>query len=192
LISMYSDQYLKEGKQTKITKSIKNISKKLKCNSKEKTIGNIILWIKDNLKKKPFDEKVFRRRTVDKIIKDGYVTGCTDIALVFIALCRSSKIPAIYVEAKIKGKNKGHVWTRIYLNRKWVDIDTVSGKVDFKIEKFGENETEIGKYTEVEIGLDSWDIGIKSWEDWKNKSKKWDDIIYGKGSLGKIQEGGQD
>lgn len=166
--------YLQEGEQTKITKRIKKISRSLKEDDKKKTIKNIISWIHKNLKKKSYDKKVFRKRTADEIIEDGYITGCTDASLVLIVMCRSLKIPAMYVEAKKEGEEAGHVWARIYINKKWIDVCPSSGKIGFKIDEFYRNKEDKGKYFEVETGLDSWDIGIKSINDWKEKAKEWE------------------
>lgn len=62
---------------------------------------------------------VFRKRTASEILKSGYVTGCTDVALSFIVLARELRIPTCYVEALdeewVNGKlpkcpTQGHVF----------------------------------------------------------------------------------
>ena len=82
---------LGDSPQVKITDEIKRIASGLKGQSGRETAMNIIKWIKENLKLKKASELpnpalLFRRRTADQIIRDGFVTGCADATIVFLAL----------------------------------------------------------------------------------------------------------
>jgi len=161
--------FLKEGKQTKITENILNITSEFTGEDFD-LITQILKWIHKNLKpnsNKEIKEKVFRKRTADQIIKDGFTTGCTDIALVFIVLTRAKKISTKYIEA-IRRKwmetgdedsIEGHVFAEVFLNGKWYIIDPTEACLKFWYDR----------WIIYEVGLDSWDIGIHSFQELKQK-----------------------
>lgn len=169
------NQYLKEGKQTQITKNLKEISNSLEGRDLE-YIGSALEWIKGNISKIPKNivkNDVFRRRTADEIIKDSYASGCTDYALVFIALCRAKKIPAKYIEAIkcswLKDSNSstinGHIFAECFINDSWIQIDPQRGTIHIK-----KNYNGFEIYGE---GLDSWDLGITDFDSLKKKFERY-------------------
>ncbi|MBU2081907.1 hypothetical protein KKH14_00530 [Patescibacteria group bacterium] len=161
--------FLKEGKQTKITENILKITLKFTEENFD-LVAQILKWIHKNLKPnsdKEIKDKVFRKRTADQIIKDGFTTGCTDIALVFIVLARAKGIPTKYVEA-IRNKwmeagdedcINGHVLAEIFLNNKWHIIDPTEASLKFWYDR----------WIVYKVGLDSWDIGIHDFQELKQK-----------------------
>ncbi len=164
--------WLKEGKQSKVTKSIKKLVSKFSGNDFEK-IESIIRWMDKNLKQcKDYKKilKIFARRNVNKVLEDGFTTGCHDNALVFATLCRAVGIPAKYIMGidKLNPKNRGHCVIEVYVNEHWIIVDqskrTIS--LDIKTSDFYKKNFIVGK------GLNSWDIGIKSFKSWKEKSNK--------------------
>ncbi len=176
--------WLKEGEQTKITPKIKEIGKKLQKKSQYDAhlVLNILEWVRKNIRlerKEEIKKKLFRKRTSDKIIRDGYATGCTDLALAFIPIARSCDIPTKYVETVNKkwlkkatkevsmikkGQIKGHVVAECKIGNKWYVVDVDSGTVVIKIENTSFNRN----FEVVAEGLDSWDLGVKSLQDLKN------------------------
>jgi len=166
---MEQDFFLKEGKQTKITENILKVASEFTGEDFD-LITQILKWIHKNLKpnsNKEIKEKVFRKRTADQIIKDGFTTGCTDIALVFIVLTRAKKISTKYIEA-IRRKwmetgdedsIEGHVFAEVFLNGKWYIIDPTEACLKFWYDR----------WIIYEVGLDSWDIGIHSFQELKQK-----------------------
>jgi len=164
--------WLKEGKQSKITPSIEKLAFRFSGNDFEK-IMDIIKWIDKNLKNIKDNKqrlKIFAKRSVDKILKDGFSTGCHDNAVVFVTLCRAVGIPAKYVVGidKFNPKNRGHCVAEVYINNNWILVDPDSKIINLDIEGsfFYNNYFIIGK------GLDSWDVKIKSFKSWKEKSNK--------------------
>ena len=164
--------WLKEGKQSKITKLIKKLAFGFLGNDFEKIEG-ILKWMDKNLKPcKDYKKvlKIFARRNVNKVLEDGFTTGCHDNALVFATLCRAVGIPAKYIMGidKLNPKNKGHCIVEVYINKHWIIVDqnreTIS--LDIKRSDFYKKNYIVGK------GLDSWDIGIKAFKNWKEKSNK--------------------
>lgn len=164
--------WLKEGKQSKITKSIKKLVSRFSGNDFEKVEG-ILKWTDKNLKPcKDYKKaiKIFATRDADKILKDGFSTGCHDSALVFATLCRAIGIPAKYIIGidKLSPKNRGHCVVEVYINKHWIIVDqsrrTIS--LDIKTSDFYKNNFVVGK------GFDSWDVGVKSFKSWKEKSNE--------------------
>lgn len=166
---MEADEFLKEGEQTKITENISKISSEF-TEADFDLIIQITKWIHKNLKPnhdKKMKTEVFRKRTADQIIKDGFTTGCTDVALVFIALARAKKIPTKYVEA-IRRKwiesgdedfIEGHVFAEVYINNRWHIIDPTEACLKFWYDR----------WLIFAKGLDSWDIGIHELSELKQK-----------------------
>ena len=157
------DEFLKEGEQTKINDDITQIVKSIGGEGLD-FVFNALKWEHKTIKNKlPEDidkNSIFRKRTASEIIKDGYGSGCTDFALVFIVLARAKGIPTKYVEVISKDyfktndtkEIKGHVFAECYLNGEWVGVNPMSG--DIKI------STEYPGYVVYARGLDSWDLGI--------------------------------
>lgn len=166
---MEIETFLRDGEQTKITENITKIAAEFTADSFE-LIAQIIKWIYKNLKSNQDKElklEIFRKRTADQVIKDSFTTGCSDIALAFIALARAKNIPTKYVEA-IRRKwiengqedlIEGHVFAEVYLNNKWHIIDPTEASLKFWYDRWV-------IYAE---GLDSWDIGIHNFDELKQK-----------------------
>lgn len=166
---MDSNLFLKQGDQTQITENILKIASEFSEEGLD-LVAKIIKWIRKNLKPnndKEIKDKVFRQRTAEQIIKDGYTTGCTDIGLVFAALARAKNIPTKYVET-IRRKwmesededfIEGHVFAEVFLNDRWYIIDPTEACLKFWYDRhiiFAE-------------GLDSWDVGIRNYKELKEK-----------------------
>lgn len=166
---METEFFLREGEQTKVTENISKIASEF-TEAGFDLIVQITKWIHKNLKSnndKKMKAEVFRKRTADQIIKDGFTTGCTDVALVFIALARAKKIPAKYVEA-IRRKwiesgdedfIEGHVFAEVYINNQWHIIDPTEACLKFWYDR----------WLIFAKGLDSWDIGIHELSELKQK-----------------------
>ncbi len=161
------NKWLREGKQTKITPLIKKITSQIPGENFNFII-NLISWINNNLNKKPHNKKNFRKRTANQILNDKYTTGCTDVGLIFVVICRCKKIPTKYIETvrkewllKNQGEEGGHIFAEIYINKKWYLIDPTKGIIFTKIF--------YKPYLLYKYGLDSWDLGIKSYKDWCEK-----------------------
>lgn len=166
---METEFFLREGEQTKITENISKIASEFTAADFDLVV-QIIKWIHKNLKpshNKKLKDEIFRKRTADQIIKDGFTTGCTDVALVFIALVRAKKIPAKYVEAirrkwvESGGEDfiEGHVFAEVYLDNRWYIIDPTESCLKFWYDR----------WVIYANGLDSWDIGIHDLSELKQK-----------------------
>jgi len=157
------NEFLKEGEQTKVTNEVIRVVKSIGGEGLD-FVFKALKWEHKNLKNKLPEniEKndIFRKRTAAEIIKDGYASGCTDFALVFIVLARTKGIPTKYVEVIAKSyfednnpnEVRGHVFAECYLNGEWVVVNPMSGDI--------KTSTEYSGYVVYAKGLDSWDLGI--------------------------------
>jgi hypothetical protein len=163
--------WLKEGKQSKQTKSIKDICKKFSGEDIDKII-QILIWIDKNLrycKNKKNVERIFATRTAEEIIKNKEHTGCHDTALIFVTMTRSCGIPCKYIAGLGKETGTGgHCVSKVFVNDKWLLIDPSH----YKIEIFPENSDFYKKFYIMGEGLDSWDIKIKTLKDWYKKAEQ--------------------
>jgi transglutaminase-like putative cysteine protease len=163
--------YLESGKQTEITEEIRDIAETIHGEGLS-FVANALSWVEDNIKPEKEIEKknnLFRKRTADQIIKNKFSTGCTDTALAFIAIARAKGIPTKYVEAIdkqwLKSEEeeniKGHVFAECFVDDRWFLIDPTMLLIHAK---------NVYPYHEIYAeGLDSWDVGIRSFEDLKEK-----------------------
>lgn len=168
--------FLEDGSLTVKTEYIQNIANKLKCN----TIGgdyefviNVFKYLNEKL---PFDRKenwtsLFNTRTAEEILKSGFNTGCTDVAIVFVAIMRSAGYPAKYIETISKqwlkdyensnSKIQGHVFTEVLIENEWVLIDPDSRRI------LCNKTNEFEHYVVYEQGLDPHELGITDFETMK-------------------------
>lgn len=154
-------KYLESGEQTQITPEMSEIARGVTGTAVEKS-KTIIDMMSARLRNEDFNPNIFRKRTAEQIIKDGFVTGCTDSAVVFVAAARACGLPAKYVETVNEDWLKsdspdivGHQFAQVYDEERkdWFWVDAASGKVD------SPNPSNEGKVVYKE-GLDSWDVGF--------------------------------
>lgn len=164
-----NESFLESGKQTTVTPEIQTILSEVEGSDPEK-IASIFEILKTLRRQTENKKEVFRKRTADQILKDGYITGCTDEALVFIALARASGIPAKYVETlNLEWLRKGgrpidgHVYASVYSDGEWHIVDPTRKQVGVDI---GEDGRVV-----MAMGLDSWDIGATDFESLKELSE---------------------
>jgi hypothetical protein len=162
ILNSESAEHVPSGLQTVLTERIKEIADTLDGSLEEKISG--ILDIVSGLKMKQENkDDFFRKRTADQILGDGFVTGCTDVALASVALLRAAGISSKYVEAidvawlKNGGEHiTGHVYVRVFDGSCWRMIDPIRKIIDVDIVQ--------DKRVVFKEGLDSWDIGINSFD----------------------------
>lgn len=167
-------QFLQQGKQTKITSKIQEIADSIEGEGVN-YIFNLLEWVHNNIAYKrgklpkgiEFND-IFRQRTADQIIREGYSSGCTDFALAFIAITRAKGIPTKYVECINKSyfngdlqRVAGHVFVECLIAGKWRTVDPTAGSLFIN--------KNYSKYVVYEKGLDSWDLGIKDLETMREK-----------------------
>jgi len=161
--------WLKEGEQSKITPIIKKIAKKFKGCDLEKVV-QILNWINKNLRHCRYQkevERIFATKTAEEIIKNKKHTGCHDTNLIFVTLTRACGIPCKYLAGLGKETNKsGHCVSEVFINKKWILVYPSN----YRIEIFCENSDFYRKFYVMGIGLDSWDIKIKTLKNWYKRA----------------------
>ena len=128
-ISETLKKYLASSKNCQVKNIViqdlaKTLTSKLKSDyEKGKKLFN---WVRDNIQYKKYRNT--RRGAVKTLqTKKG---NCVDQSHLLIALSRASGIPARYVKGGnckfSNGYVSGHIWTQMYINKKWVVADTTS------------------------------------------------------------------
>jgi len=170
--------FLEEGRYTARTDIVRSISEGLtdSDNNPWSAISDYIFNMRDYKNwlyistpflsqqlKKRHNERVFRKRTASEILESGYVTGCTDRALVFLVLARELGIPARYVETfeeqwlhEDTRKIKGHIFVDIFVYGQWRAYEPIKGFIKDNVYTLSGN-----RYIEVGKGLDFSEVYIK-------------------------------
>jgi hypothetical protein len=165
-----NNEWLQEGKQSQLTDNIRNISKQFTGTDYFK-VKQILEWIKSNLPRIQDEKKIlsiFATRTASQIIEQQFCTACHDEALIFATLCRSVGIPSKYIAGISKNdpENLGHCVVEIYLEGSWILVDQSRSVLYLIPEK-----SHFHHFHKVaEVGLDSWDIGIDTFDSWQKIS----------------------
>ncbi len=155
--------FLEEGEYTAKTNLVRNIVNELAQSTRTPwgAASGYITELRDDDSDK---EKVFRKRTASEILKSGYVTGCTDTAVAFIALARELGIPTRYVETFdaewLRNANadgiQGHIFVDVLVDGQWRAYEPKKGFT--KDTDYTMNER---RYIEVGKGLDFAGVYIK-------------------------------
>ncbi|MCL5410251.1 MAG: transglutaminase domain-containing protein [Patescibacteria group bacterium] len=120
-----------KNSQIETTPEIKDLVANIKTPITPETLVQIRNLMYSKLKMCPYDdstkehEKAIRwKRTADEILKDGYVyqeKACTDLTVLFIALCKALDLETSFVKVK-KGKMV-HSVAEVRLNDGWYVFD---------------------------------------------------------------------
>jgi hypothetical protein len=132
--------YLEGGQYTEITNLVRTISDRLKKQRGRMPWDVVSEHVKGLRHDASEKDKLFRKRTASEILKSGFTTGCTDRAIVFLALARALGTPARYVETFEKqwldnpnfNNIQGHVFVDIYDGQGRRGYEPTQGFVDVK------------------------------------------------------------
>jgi transglutaminase-like putative cysteine protease len=113
-------------------------------------------------------EKLIRwKRTAAEILQDGYVysgKACTDLTVLFIALCRALNLETNFV--KLKKENKVHSVAEVKLASGWYIFD-VADRTSQPVPGIITAEQPYQGWQLWQKGRDAWDLGLSSWGDIK-------------------------
>ena len=161
--------FLTAGEQTDISIEIRRVASSLAGGGLD-YVFSALRWLAGNLERRDFDVPLFRRRTATEVIESGFVTGCGDSALTFVALCRAKGIPASWLETasaewlrERPEKITGHIFSRVLLDDHRYLVDPHGGVV------YLNSRPDSRRWVILDEGLDSWDLGIKSFSDLKKR-----------------------
>jgi len=159
--------FLQNGELTETTDQILHVVNSFNSEGLD-FVQDILKYLKTFQENRNVPNKHTNIRTADQTIQDKLLTGCTDYALVFIALMRAKGIPAKYIEtiergwleSQETGVFKGHVISEVSIKGKWYLVDPSTGEL---LDYFP-------KYLVIyDIGLDTLDIGLTSSETLRDK-----------------------
>ncbi len=111
-------------------------------------------------------EKLIRwKRTAVEILVDAYVydgKACTDLVVLFIALCRALDLETNFV--KVKKENMVHSIAEVKLGNNWYIFD-VSNKKSTPAKGSITNKNPYQGWQLWKKGRDAWDLGLSDFED---------------------------
>ena len=107
---------------------------------------------------------IFRKRTLDQMLREGFFRTCSDIGLLFRGLMAAQGHPTSFLETfhedYLFGKSfHGHVFSRVFDKGGSFIVNPGPNPIISK------GESDIFPYIVFREGLDSWDIGIHSYDD---------------------------
>lgn len=121
-----------------------------------------------NDKTKEHADSIQWKRTASKIIFDGYIyegKACSDLAIVFLTLCKAAGVDGRLVKLKSIDGKKTHSIAEVNLNSIWYRIDP-SARNSVPCEGALTNESIWGKKFKVwKKGRDVWDLNLSNIND---------------------------
>lgn len=162
---------------TKPSEEIKEITSKFPEESFEYA-KSCVNWIHEGLKDVGFQEGIFRKRTAEEIVRSGEVTGCSDVALVFLSFLRVRNIEGKFVETvsdssvqdlkrDINSNIRGHVFVEVEHDNKIYIIDPVN--MEYMLEEnFPQDSKRFPDAVVIGKGKDFEEIGTNSLQDIKD------------------------
>jgi hypothetical protein len=180
------EQYLDPGDQTRI--SSPEMLDQLRSNTKSLShLRRIFLWKRKKFENYSAGGATIGVVTIDQLLEERRLGGCNDHGLVFASVVRESGYPAVMVftasiawmelfQADEAEQYIGHVFVEVYLDGKWVLIDSTNGHyveedydpanpvIPLKGAIAGSSEEVYGFYV-THKGIDQWDLGIHSRSD---------------------------
>ena len=179
----HPEQYLAQGEQSQISDPA--VLDSLRSDEQSLAhLGDIYRWLKREFEAYRAGGQTIGVVTVDQLLAERRLGGCHDHGLVYAAVARELGYPAVMVrtvsiawvegfQAGEEGPHVGHVFVEVYLDGKWVLIDSTNGwyvedgydptdpVIPLKGSIAGSSEEIYGFYVERK-GLDTWDFGIHS------------------------------
>ncbi len=160
--------------QVEITEDLNNLVKDFK----QPVGADILVKLRDRMYSKlevrPYDESTKEHEksirwkgTATDILNDGYVyrgKACTDLTVLFIALCRALGLDTYFV--KLKNKNMVHSVVEVKVKNVWYIFD-VSNSSNVPIIGTISKDKPYKVYQLWKKGRDAWDLGLAEFDDIK-------------------------
>jgi hypothetical protein len=172
--------YLTSGNQSSLnTKYSNEISAQIGIiNNNMEGVARIFRWKQGYFSNYSAGGNLIGKTTVNQIMEAKALSGCHDHALVLVSVFRKYGFPAIMVDTAgiqwawdySKGEQKGfsgHVFVEVYVNSKWILINSTSGEYVEKYDPYNSvipmtNSEESKGYFALLKGLDPEEYGITS------------------------------
>jgi hypothetical protein len=179
----YPEKYLAQGEQSHIS-DLTALDSLRRGEQSMAHLGDIYRWLKHEFTPYRAGGKTIGVVTVDELLAERRLGGCHDHGLVYAAVARELGYPALMArttsiawvkrfQAGEQGPHVGHVFVEVFLDGKWVLIDSTNGwyledgydpadpVIPLKGQIAGSNDETFGFYVERK-GTDTWAFGIHS------------------------------
>jgi hypothetical protein len=177
------DRYLDQGQQSHI--SDPGVLDPLRSDARSlANLGEIYRWLKREFTAYAAGGKTIGVVTVDELLAERRLGGCHDHGLVYAAVARELGYPALMArtvsiawverfQAGEPGPHVGHVFAEVYLDGRWLLIDSTNGwyvergydpaapVIPLRGSIAGSSKEVYGFYVERK-GIDTWAFGIHS------------------------------
>lgn len=177
------EKYLTQGEQTRLSDpSVMGVLRQRKPGWAQ--VAEIFPWLRHEFKASATGGTQIGVSTTEQLIKDRQMTGCHDWALVYASFARALGYPTVIVDTAgipwikqfqsgQKGGYSGHVFIEVFVEGKWVLIDSTNGWyvkdgydptnpiIPLKAGFSGETNDLYGFYV-MRKGVDTWGYGIHS------------------------------
>ncbi|MEA2016134.1 MAG: transglutaminase-like domain-containing protein [Actinomycetota bacterium] len=183
----HPEKYLSRGEQSTISNPefLQNLHTENYC---LEHLGKIYHWINKNFTIYSAGGRTIGSLTTDQLLEERRLGGCHDYGLVYSSIARELGYPVVMVisdsiewikdfqaDSKEAELHKGHVFAEVYIDNKWILIDSTRGYYveddyfpsDAVIPPNNFNNsgnTNSGYYVECK-GIDIWDCNIYSHDD---------------------------
>jgi hypothetical protein len=179
----HPEKYLAQGEQSHIS-DLTALDSLRRGEQSMAHLGDIYRWLKREFTPYRAGGKTIGVVTVDELLAERRLGGCHDHGLVYAAVARELGYPALMTrtasiawvkrfQAGEQGPHVGHVFVEVFLDGKWVLIDSTNGwyledgydpadpVIPLKGRIAGSNDETFGFYVERK-GIDTWAFGIHS------------------------------
>jgi len=157
--------------QIEATITVKDLVKDIKSPITVDSLINIRDLIYSRITIRSYDDSVKEhekeirwKRTASEIIKDGYVydgKACTDLTVLFIALCRALGLETNFV--KVINDEKVHSIAEVRLNDGWYIFD-IANKGSIPLKGVITKESPYKDWKLWKKGRDAWELGLIDFE----------------------------
>jgi len=192
----HPELFLEQGEQSQIPDP--SILEGLRAGEQSlENLEDIYHWLKSEFTPYKAGGRTIGLVTVKELLESRRLGGCHDHGLVYAAVARELGYPALMArtssiawmegfQAGMKGPHVGHVFVEVFLNGRWVLIDSTNGwyveenynpadpVIPLKGPIAGSNEEIYGFYVERK-GIDTWGFGIHSPEE---STKAMDELAH--------------
>jgi len=181
LLNAETALWLNEGPQSRITPAIALAATQISGSNRRESLYKVVEYVWKNFSFNNWHSDKAFALTADELFQNRKLGGCSDFALVSLALFRSAGIPSrLVITANADWmlafqKNDllittGHVFVEAYLEEKWYLVDPTN-RILFE----GYDETQLS-YPNREYfclrGTDYWDMGVTGVSDLNSVLRK--------------------
>jgi len=163
-------RWLLPGPQTKVNDLILQASREIDGRNRRERLHQAVEYVWTHFRYDNWLNDQMFRRTAARMFEDGILGGCSDFALVMVALFRAAGIPArLVLTANTEWLRKyranplaivnGHVFIEVFLEHRWHLVDPTYRKL------FIGYDTANPRYPRGELfclrGIDYWSLGLE-------------------------------